>query len=42
MIDPWPDAQDEAAASRYRRCGMELKEILDANIDTIIEILHLH
>ncbi len=39
IIDPWPDGQDEAAASRYWRCGMELKEILEANIDTIIENL---
>jgi protein-tyrosine-phosphatase len=39
ITDPWPDGQDEATAARYARCGKELREILEGNIDMIIKAL---
>jgi protein-tyrosine-phosphatase len=41
VIDPWPDGKDSVTLQRYRLCAEELKNILTAHIDRIVDALKI-
>jgi protein-tyrosine phosphatase len=40
VVDPYPDGNDDATLSRYRKCAEEMKTILDGNFNRLIRALH--
>lgn len=41
VVDPFPDGKDPAALQRYRACADELRTLLTAHIDRIVNTLNL-
>lgn len=39
IVDPYPDGRDEATLARYRTCARELREIIEANLASLISNL---
>ena len=39
VVDPWPDGKDSTTLQRYRLCAEELKNVLAAHIDRIVDAL---
>ncbi len=39
VVDPWPDGKDQASLSRYRECAEEMKSIVEANTDRLVQAL---
>jgi protein-tyrosine-phosphatase len=39
VVDPWPDGKDSATLQRYRNCAEELRTLLTAHIDRIVDAL---
>ena len=37
--DPWPDGKEQNTLSRNKNCALEIKEILEKNIDNLIKLL---
>lgn len=41
IIDPWPDGKDQKTLSRYKDCALEIKGILEKDIDKLIKALNI-
>lgn len=41
VLDPWPDGKDSATLKRYRECAEELRALLTAHLDRIVDVLEV-